>query len=436
VPRLTQCRSWLNVNDREKADQMDVVPHETELIAILAVGLSVAFLGGLLAVRLGLSPIIGYLIAGVALGPFTPGFVADVNLAPQLAEVGVILLMFGVGNHFSIGDLLSVRRIAVPGAIGQAAIATALGFGLTRLWDWSIGAGLVFGLALSVASTVVLLRALEARDQLTSEPGRIAVGWLLVEDLITVMVLVLLPALAPLLRQETAGLAGTLDATGLGGILLLTVVKVAVFIALMLIGGVRVIPWILRWVEATGSRELFVLAILAIALGIAYGAAELFGVSFALGAFVAGVVVNESEFSHRVAEEAMPMQEAFAVLFFVSVGMLVDPAFLVADVGRILSVVAIIMVGKAIAALALVRLLGGTTETGLVVAAGLSQVGEFSFILGSVGMTLGLLSVEGNNLILAGALVSITFNPLLFAAIEPLRARMAGHRRLAHMTER
>jgi monovalent cation:H+ antiporter-2, CPA2 family len=419
-----------------KADQMDVVPHETELIAILAVGLSVAFLGGLVAVRLGLSPIIGYLLAGVALGPFTPGFVADVNLAPQLAEVGVILLMFGVGNHFSIGDLLSVRRIAVPGAIGQAAIATALGFGLTRLWDWSIGEGLVFGLALSVASTVVLLRALEARDQLTSEPGRIAIGWLLVEDLITVMVLVLLPALAPLLRQETAGLAETLDVTGLGGILLLTFVKVAVFIALMLIGGVRVIPWILRWVEATGSRELFVLAILAIALGIAYGAAELFGVSFALGAFVAGVVVNESEFSHRVAEEAMPMQEAFAVLFFVSVGMLVDPSFLVADVGRILSVVAIIMVGKAIAALALVRLLGGTTETGLVVAAGLSQVGEFSFILGSVGMTLGLLSVEGNNLILAGALVSITFNPLLFAAIEPLRARMAGHRRLAHMTER
>jgi CPA2 family monovalent cation:H+ antiporter-2 len=419
-----------------KADQMDVVPHETELIAILAVGLSVAFLGGLVAVRLGLSPIIGYLLAGVALGPFTPGFVADVNLAPQLAEVGVILLMFGVGNHFSIGDLLSVRRIAVPGAIGQAAIATALGFGLTRLWDWSIGAGLVFGLALFVASTVVLLRALEARDQLTSEPGRIAVGWLLVEDLITVMVLVLLPALAPLLRQETAGLAGTLDATALGGILLLTFFKVAVLIALMLIGGVRVIPWILRWVEATGSRELFVLAILAIALGIAYGAAELFGVSFALGAFVAGVVVNESEFSHRVAEEAMPMQEAFAVLFFVSVGMLVDPSFLVADVGRILSVVAIIMVGKAIAALALVRLLGGTTETGLVVAAGLSQVGEFSFILGSVGMTLGLLSVEGNNLILAGALVSTTFNPLLFAAIEPLRARMAGHRRLAHVTER
>jgi CPA2 family monovalent cation:H+ antiporter-2 len=415
---------------------MDVVPHETELIAILAVGLSVAFLGGLVAVRLGLSPIIGYLLAGVALGPFTPGFVADVHLAPQLAEVGVILLMFGVGIHFSIGDLLSVRRVAVPGAIGQTAIATALGFGLTRLWDWSIGAGLVFGLALSVASTVVLLRALEARDQLTSEPGRIAIGWLLVEDLITVVVLVLLPALAPLLRQETAGPTETLDVTALGVILVLTVVKVAVFIALMLIAGVRVIPWILRWVEATGSRELFVLAILAIALGIAYGAAELFGVSFALGAFVAGVVVNESEFSHRAAEEALPMREAFAVLFFVSVGMLIDPAFLVANIGRILAVVGIIMVGKSIAALVLVRWLGGTRETGLVVAAGLSQVGEFSFILGNVGMTLGLLSVEGNNLILAGALVTITFNPLLFAAIEPLRARMAGHRQLAQVTER
>jgi CPA2 family monovalent cation:H+ antiporter-2 len=411
--------------------QMDVVPHETELIAILAVGLSVAFLGGLVAVRLGLSPIIGYLLAGVALGPFTPGFVADVHLAPQLAEVGVILLMFGVGIHFSIGDLLSVRRIAVPGAIGQSAIATVLGFAVTRLWGWSIGAGLVFGLALSVASTVVLLRALEARGQLTSEPGRIAIGWLLVEDLITVVVLVLLPALAPLLRQETAGSAGTLDVTALGGILILTFIKVVVFVALMLIVGVRVIPWILRWVEATGSRELFVLAILAVALGIAYGAAELFGVSFALGAFVAGVVVNESEFSHRAAEEAMPMREAFAVLFFVSVGMLIDPAFLVADVGRIFAVVAIIMAGKAIAALALVRLLGGTRETGLVVAAGLSQVGEFSFILGSVGLALGLLSVEANNLILAGALVSITLNPLLFAAIEPLRARTEGHRQLA-----
>jgi CPA2 family monovalent cation:H+ antiporter-2 len=410
---------------------MEAIPHETELIATIAVGLSAAFVGGLIAHHFRLPTLIGYLLAGVALGPFTPGFVADTHLAPQLAEIGVILLMFGVGNHFSIGDLLAVRRIAVPGAIGQVAFATTLSFALTRLWGWDVGAGIVFGLALSVASTVVLLRALEARGQLTSEPGRIAIGWLLVEDLITVVVLVLLPALAPFLQPETPGLAGALDLGALGGILLLTFVKVAMFIALMLVGGVRVIPWILRRVEATGSRELFILAILAIALGIAYGAAELFGVSFALGAFVAGVVVNESEFSHRAAEEAMPMRDAFAVLFFVSVGMLIDPAFLVADIGRILAVVAIIMVGKGVAALVIVRLLGGATETGLVVAAGLSQVGEFSFILATMGMALGLLPVEGNNLILAGALVSITLNPLLFAAVEPLRDRMTSRSRLA-----
>jgi CPA2 family monovalent cation:H+ antiporter-2 len=414
---------------------MDVVPHETELIAILAVGLSFAFLGGLVAVRLGLSPIIGYLLAGVALGPFTPGFVADVNLAPQLAEVGVILLMFGVGIHFSIKDLLAVRRIAVPGAIGQVAVATVLGFGVTRLWGWSIGAGVVFGLALSVASTVVLSRSLEVRGRLTSQPGRVAVGWLLVEDLITIVVLVLLPALAPLLAEEAAGAAGALDFTDLGLILMMTFAKLAVFVALMFVGGVRVVPWILQRVEATGSRELFILAILTIALGIAYVAAELFGISFALGAFAAGVVVNEAEFSHRAAQEALPMREAFAVLFFVSIGMLVDPAFLAAEVGRVLAVVAIVMVGKSVAALALVRLLGGTTETGLVVAAGLSQIGEFSFILGGMGMALGLLPVEGYNLILAGALVSITLNPLLFAAIEPLLARMSGRQRFATAAE-
>ncbi len=400
------------------------MPHETELIATIAMSLSAAFVGGLLALRLRLPLIIGYLLAGIALGPFTPGFVADLHLAPQLAEIGIILLMFGVGNHFSIGDLLAVRRIALPGALGQVAVATALGFGLTRIWGWDVGAGVVFGLALSVASTVVLLRALEARGQLTSEPGRVAVGWLLVEDLIMVVVLVLLPALAPLLVPGTAELTGGPDLTSIGGTLVLTLVKVAAFIALMLIGGVRVIPWILRRVEATGSRELFILAILAVALGIAYGAAELFGVSFALGAFVAGVVVNESEFSHRAAEEAMPLREAFAVLFFVSVGMLIDPSFLIAEFGRVAAVAAIIMIGKSLAALILVRLLRGSTETGLVVAAGLSQIGEFSFILASVGMSLNLLPAEGNNLVLAGALLSITLNPLLFAAIEPLRTRL------------
>ena len=408
---------------------MEALPHETELIATVAVGLSAAFVGGLIAHRLRLPTLIGYLLAGVAVGPFTPGFVADTHLAPQLAEIGVILLMFGVGNHFSIGDLLAVRRIALPGAIGQVAVATVLGFGLTRIWGWDVGAGLVFGLALSVASTVVLLRALEARGQLIAEPGRVAVGWLVVEDLIMVLVLVLLPAIAPLIGGVDA--STRVDSTSLGRTLLVTFIKVAIFVALMLVGGVRLIPWLLRRVEATGSRELFVLAVLAVALGIAYGAAELFGVSFALGAFIAGVVVNESELSHRAAEEAMPLREAFAVLFFVSVGMLIDPAFLAAELGRIAMVVAIIILGKALAALLLVRMLGGATETGLVVAAGLSQVGEFSFILAGMGMALGLLPVEGNNLILAGALVSITLNPMLFAAVEPMHARLTGRSRLA-----
>ena len=368
--------------------------------------------------------LVGYLLAGVVVGPFTPGFVADAHLAPQLAEIGVILLMFGVGNHFSIGDLLAVRRLALPGAIGQVAVATALGFGLTRLWEWDVGAGLVFGLALSVASTVVLLRALEARDALTTEPDRVAVGWLVVEDLIMVLVLVLLPAIA-LALGGMEGAAEGFDSASLAQTLLITFVKVALFVALMLVGGVRLIPWLLRRVEATGSRELFILAVLAAALGIAYGAAELFGVSFALGAFLACVVVNESELSHRAAEEAMPLREAFAVLFFVSVGMLIDPGFLVAEVGRIAAVAAIIMLGKALAAVLFVRVLGGTAEIGFVVAAGLSQIGEFSFILASMGLALGLLPAEGNNLILAGALVTITLNPLLFAAIEPMRARWA-----------
>jgi CPA2 family monovalent cation:H+ antiporter-2 len=373
------------------------------------------------------------LLAGVALGPFTPGFVADTHLAPQLAEIGVILLMFGVGNHFSIGDLLAVRRIALPGAIGQVAVATALGFALTRLWGWDVGAGVVFGLALSVASTVVLLRALEGRGQLSTEPGRVAVGWLVVEDLIMVLVLVLLPAVAPSIGGMGES-AGAFDGASLLRTLLITSIKVAIFVALMLVGGVRLIPWLLRRVEATGSRELFILAVLAVALGIAYGAAELFGVSFALGAFLAGVVVNESELSHRAAEEAMPLREAFAVLFFVSVGMLIDPAFLMAELGRIVVVAAIIILGKALAALLFVRVLGGASETGLVVAAGLSQIGEFSFILATMGMTLGLLPVEGSNLILAGALVSITLNPLLFAAVEPLRDLMTRRSQLAQQS--
>jgi CPA2 family monovalent cation:H+ antiporter-2 len=395
------------------------MPHETDLIATIAVGLSAAFIGGLLAQRLRLPLIVGYLLAGVAVGPFTPGFVADAELAPQLAELGVILLMFGVGIHFSIGDLLAVRRIALPGAIGQVAVATVLGAGLARWWGWSLGEGLVLGLALSVASTVVLLRALEQRDELAAPAGRVAVGWLVVEDIVTIVALVLLPILAePLGGQAPAGSEqGSIAAT-----LALTLGKAALFVVLMLVGGVRVIPWLLARVERTGSRELFILATLAIALGIAYAATDLFGVSFALGAFLAGVVVNESELSHRAGEEALPLREAFAVLFFVSVGMLIDPSFLVEEAGRILAVLAIILVGKGLAALLIVRLLRGPPRTGLTVAAGLAQIGEFSFILAEMGHSLDLLPDDGRNLILAGALISITLNPVMFRAIDPLEA--------------
>lgn len=396
--------------------------HDTALIATIAVGLLAAFAGGLIAQRVKLPLIVGYLLAGVAVGPFTPGFVADTGLAPQLAEIGVILLMFGVGIHFSINDLLAVRRLALPGAIAQVALATLLGIGLAQFWGWSIGAGVVFGLALSVASTVVLLRALESRNQIDSPEGRVAVGWLVVEDLIMVLALVLIPALSGALggRVENGGGMDNLALT-----VLLTLGKVALFVAVMLIVGVRFIPWLLMRVSRTGSRELFILAVLAAALGIAFLAAEWFGASFALGAFLAGVVVNESELSHQAAEEALPLREAFSVLFFVSVGMLIDPRFLIENVVNILAVTAIIVVGKSLAALLVVRLLGGTMLTGLTVAAGLSQIGEFSFILAEVGRSLDLLSAEGVNLILAGALISITINPALFALIRPLKQRFA-----------
>ena len=397
------------------------MPHHSELIATIAMGLAVAFVFGLLALRLRLPLIVGYLLAGVAVGPFTPGFVADVDLAPQLAEIGVILLMFGVGIHFSIKDLLAVRALALPGAVGQVAIATALGVALSLWWGWGLGAGIVLGLAISVASTVVLLRALAERGMLDSPGGQVAVGWLVVEDLIMVVALVLLPALA-------GPLGGTVSSESGGGSILAslawTLGKVALFVVLMLIVGVRAIPWLLRRVERTGSRELFILATLAVSLGVAYGAAELFGASFALGAFLAGVVVNESELSHRAAEEALPLRDAFAVLFFVSVGMLIDPGFLLAELGALLALLAIIVVGKGVAALLLVRLLGGSLRTGLLVAAGLAQVGEFSFILADAGLSLGLLSEEGRLLILASALLSITLNPLLFRLVDPLADRL------------
>jgi CPA2 family monovalent cation:H+ antiporter-2 len=393
-----------------------VVPHDTSLIATIAVSLAFAFAGGYAAVRLGLPPLVGYLLAGIAVGPFTPGFVADAKLAPQLAEIGVILLMFGVGMHFSICDLWAVRGVAVPGAIAQIAVATALGASVAAWWGWPLGAGLVFGLALSVASTVVLLRALEAHRLLNSDDGRIAVGWLIVEDLVMVLALVLLPALAGPLGAPAAG---NLPVGGAWAMVGLTLGKVAGFVALMLVVGARVFPWILKRVEATGSRELFTLAVIALSLGVAFGSAELFGVSFALGAFFAGVVVHESDLSHRAADGLQPLQDVFAALFFVSVGMLFDPAVLVRQPLQLLAVVGIIVVGKSVAALGLVLALRRPVRTALIVSLALAQIGEFSFILAGMGIAMNLLPPEGQSLVVAGALLSITLNPLAFFAARP-----------------
>ena len=395
------------------------MPHHTPLIATLVAALVLAYVAGMLAMRLRLSPIVGYLIAGVAIGPFTPGFVGDQALAPELAELGVILLMFGIGLHFSLSDLLSVKRVAIPGAIGQIVIATLLGMGLAWLLGWSLGAGLVFGISLSVASTVVLLRALEERRLLETNRARIAIGWLIVEDLATVLVLVLLPALAGVLGGNAA------QGSGDGNIvaaLAITLGKVAAFVALMLVVGRRVSPWVLERAAGVGSRELFTLAVLAIALGIAYASGLLFGVSFALGAFFAGIVLNESRLSHQAAAESLPFRDAFAVLFFVSVGMLFDPAILLRQPVPVLGVFLIITVGKSLAALAIVRALGLPMRVGLTVAVSLAQIGEFSFILAGLGVDLGLLPNDGRDLILAGAILSIVANPLLFAALHRWQA--------------
>jgi monovalent cation:H+ antiporter-2, CPA2 family len=396
------------------------VHDETPLIALIAIGLALAFAGGFVAVRLRLSPIIGYLLAGVAIGPYTPGFVGEARLASQLAEIGVILLMFGVGMHFSVGDLWAVRTIAVPGAIIQIIAATALGAGVAHLWGWSLGAGLVFGLTLSVASTVVLLRALEPSGAAHTTDGKVAIGWLVVEDLVMVLTLVLLPAFAGRLggnaaAQDHAGATGVWISLGVA------LGKVFVFIALMLVAGTRLFPWLLRQVERTGSRELFTLAVVALALGVAFGSARLFGISFALGAFFAGVVINESDFNKRAAADLQPLQDAFAVLFFVAVGMLFDPMILVRQPLRVAIVLAIIVVGKSLAALAIVLALRRPLPTALTVSAGLAQIGEFSFILAALGVSLGLISVEAQNLILAGALLSITMNPLAFYVASRLR---------------
>jgi monovalent cation:H+ antiporter-2, CPA2 family len=395
------------------------VPHETALIATIAVSLTCAFIGGYAAVRLSLPPLVGYLLAGIAVAPFTPGFVADQKLASQLAEIGVILLMFGVGMHFSLRDLLAVRAVALPGAIAQIALATALGVGVAMAWGWPLGAGVVFGLSLSVASTVVLLRALEARNLLETGDGRIAIGWLIVEDLAIVLALVLLPALAEPLGGRAAAEGAT--AGHLGITLVIALGKIALFAALMLGLGVRIFPWLLAKVEATGSRELFTLAVVSLALGVAFGSAELFGVSFALGAFFAGMVINESDLSHRAATDSLPLQDAFTGFYFVAVGMLFDPEILFEQPLKVLAVLAIIVVGKSLAALAIVLALRHPLSTALSVSAALAQIGEFSFILAGLGMSLGLLPPEGNSLILAGAILSIALNPLLFALVSRLQ---------------
>lgn len=386
------------------------MPHDTSLIGTIVAGLGVAFLMGALAHRLKISPIAGYLLAGILVGPFTPGFVADTGLAMQLAEIGVILLMFGVGLHFSLKDLLSVRKIAVPGAIAQIAVATALGMMLGLWLGWSIEGSAVFGLALSVASTVVLLRALQARDMVETEKGRIAVGWLIVEDLVMVLALVLLPAMFGA-RGDEGGGAGLIQSAAI------VLAKVVGFGAFMFIVARRVLPWVLHWVAHSGSRELFRLAVLAIALGVAFGAAVIFDVSFALGAFFAGMILGETQLSRRAAEETLPLRDAFAVLFFVSVGMLFDPKVLIEQPGPVLATVAIIVVGKSVAAFALVRAFGHNSGTALTVSVSLAQIGEFSFILAGLGVGLKVLPETGRDLILAGSMLSILCNPILFTLV-------------------
>ncbi len=395
------------------------MPHIPPLVSTLAIGLVLAFALGVLVHRFKLPPLVGYLLAGILIGPFTPGYVADQNIANQLAEVGVILLMFGVGLHFSLDDLLSVRATAIPGALAQGLIATPLGI-LVGLWlGWTLGAGLVFGVALSVASTVVLLRLLQERRLVETERGRITVGWLIVQDLAMVIVLVLLPALAGMFRGVEAN-------PDMGEVLLSIIVvlgKFAIFVAIMLLVGKRLIPAILHYVAHTGSRELFRLAVLAIALGVAYVAAALFGISLALGAFFAGMMLSESRLSQQAATESLPLRDAFAVLFFVSVGMLFNPAIMLQAPLALLATVLIILFAKTIAAYLVVRLFGHSPATALTISTSLAQIGEFSFILAGLGLSLKVLPEQGRDLIIAGAIITILINPLLFAALDVILAK-------------
>ena len=402
------------------------MPHATPLISLLTIGLGFAFVFGMIATRLKLSPLVGYLVAGVVIGPFTPGFVGDSHLASELAEIGVILLMFGVGLHFSLKDLLSVKAIAIPGALAQIAAATLLGLGMGTLMGWTVEAGIVFGLALSVASTVVLLRALQERRVVQTDKGRIAVGWLIVEDLAMVLALVLLPTWAGI-REQMAAAGGFTWAQGqeIAIAVLLTLGKVGAFIVIMLVVGKRLIPWILHRVVHLGSRELFRLSVLAIALGVALGASELFGVSFALGAFFAGMIMGESELSHQAANETLPLRDAFAVLFFVSVGMLFDPLTLLTSPWPLRSAQGIVVVGKSLAALAIMAMFKQKRENAALIAASLAQIGEFSFILAGLGVGLGLLPEDARDLILGAAILSIVLNPLVFLVADKLTPKAA-----------
>lgn len=418
------------------------MPHDVSLIATLAAGFGLALIFGYIATRFRMPPLVGYLLAGILIGPTTPGFVADMALAAQLAEIGVMLLMFGVGLHFSFNDLMAVKRIAVPGAIVQIGVATLMGMAVASLWGWSLGASIVFGLSLSVASTVVLLRALETKGVLKSLNGQIAVGWLVVEDLVMVLVLVLLPALSHVFLADLNAAESITDPNlaatqpqSLGLTLAMTLGKVLAFVVLMLVVGKRLLPKILWAVARTGSQELFTLTVIAAAVGVAFGAAKLFEVSFALGAFFAGMMMRESEFSHRAADESLPLRDAFAVLFFVSVGMLFDPSVVWNQPIKLLVVVAIIMLGKTMAAVALVLLFRYPLNTALTVGVSLAQIGEFSFILAGLGVSLQVLPVEAQSLILAAAFVSIAANSALFAAIEPMRRWILVRSKVARQLE-
>ncbi|MGX5730576.1 YbaL family putative K(+) efflux transporter [Pseudoxanthomonas beigongshangi] len=395
--------------------------HDTDLINIVAIGLALAFVLGAVANRLRLSPLVGYLVAGICVGPFSPGFVGDQELAKQLAEIGVMLLMFGVGLHFSLKDLMEVKWIAIPGALVQISAATLLGWGLAALMGWPTLYGIIFGFSLATASTVVLLRAMEERRLLDTSRGRIAVGWLIVEDLACVLALVMMPVIGGLAGQQ--GDSGGLTAGAIIASLGWTLLKLALFVTVMLVVGRRVIPWILERTASTGSRELFTLSVLAIALGVAFGSATLFGVSYALGAFFAGMLLNESELSHKAANDSLPLRDAFAVLFFVSVGMLFDPNILVEHPFEVLGTAFIILFGKSAAAYLIVRAFGHPNATALTISASLAQIGEFAFIIAGLGMDLEILPKEGHDLVLAGALISIMLNPLIFGLLDRWQAR-------------